>query len=179
MKHAKYLLVLTMMLMAIGCGTDIKTAGQKQIQLAIYTPLCMEVLGGSTVEGAIVQTYPCIDTERRQQWTLTPVDSTGGYQIVNFNSLMCMSVSDANPNPSTPIVQAPCYMPAIPSQVWTLAQAPLPRTGTNIISSLNKQCLDIPQGETVGETQLQVYTCTVGDPAQGFIFKTVVEGTTP
>ncbi|WP_263382472.1 RICIN domain-containing protein [Granulicella arctica] len=157
----------------LGCGSGYKSVKSVQIQLAIYTPLCMEVAGGSTAEGAVVQTYPCLDNQPRQQWTLTPVDDKGNYNVVNLNSSQCMSVSNADPDLSTPIVQAPCYVPAISSQMWSLYPAPAPRIGYNLLSSLNKLCLDVPEGETVGETQLQVYTCTIGDPAQGYVFKSV------
>ena len=107
------------------------------------------------------------------------VDQVGGYNIVNVNSLQCMSVSNADTAPSTPIVQAPCYAPAVPSQTWKFPPAPMPRIGYNFISALDKLCLDVPEGETVGEAQLQVYICTAGDPAQGFLFKQVSAGSIP
>ena len=169
--YTHQLLLLCVTVTTLGCGSGFKSLSPVLIQLAIYTPLCMEVAGGSMAEGAIVQTYPCLDNTLRQQWTIAPVDQKGNFNIVNLNSNQCMSVSNADPAPSTPIVQAPCYVPAIPSQMWSMYPAPAPRIGYNLFSALNQQCLDVPEGETVGETQLQVYTCTVGDPAQGYVFK--------
>ena len=70
-RFVKPLFALFTSFLLCGCGTGFKATGPLQIQLAIYTPLCMEAVGGSLAEGAPVQTYPCIDGERRQQWMLS------------------------------------------------------------------------------------------------------------
>ncbi len=178
-KPSKFVAMFLLLMGIVGCGSGVKKFGPVQIQLAIYTPLCLEVRDASTAEGQVVQTYPCIDNEKRQEWTLTPVDDKGNYNIVNINSMQCMSIDNANPVPSSGVLQAPCYSPATPSQIWSYSPAPLPRIGYNLISNLSGLCLDIPQGETVGETPMQVYTCTVGDPAQAFVLNPVSLGTIP
>jgi hypothetical protein len=174
-------LLLLMVVAATGCGSGAKMSGPFVIQFAVYTPLCLEVADASIAQGAVVQTYPCINGQQRQEWLFKPIGNSISYNIVNANSLQCMSVSDSNTSPSTPLVQAPCYSPASPSQVWTFVPAMAPRVGYNFISALSHLCLDVPQGETVGETQMQVFTCTAGDPAQGFVFGTaapvVIPGT--
>jgi hypothetical protein len=182
MMSKKFFWLLLPLLLA-GCAQEqVSPNDPYQIQLAIYTPLCMEVQGGSMAEGAPIQSQPCQDpSEKRQQWTFPTVGGIFGFNLVNANSGQCISVSDAVAKPSTPLVQAPCFSPVIASQVWTFVPAPPPESGFRIVSALSTPtstlCLDIPQGAVVGNTQLQVYTCTPVDPAQGFGFKQVAIGT--
>jgi hypothetical protein len=179
MKGLKLLVLSVFIVSVVGCGSGVKTSGPFLLQFAVYTPLCLEVAGASIAEGAAVQTYPCISGEQSQQWMFSPIGNSISYNIINVHSMQCMSVSESNPSTSTPLVQAPCYTPASPSQVWTFVPAPPPRTGYNFVSALSHLCLDVPQGETVGETQMQVFTCLAGDPAQGFIFGPAAPAATP
>ncbi len=161
-----------------GCGAVRDAADTVQIQMAIYTPLCMEVKDASTAEGQIVQTYPCVTGERRQEWSFVPLADAKSYFVVNANSGMCMTVTDGRAAPSTPVLQAPCYTPTQASQTWAYTPAPAPMMGYRLVSGVSGLCLDIEQGATAGETPLQVYTCKPMDPAQGFVLAAVPHGTT-
>lgn len=173
------LLTLASSVTVIGCGAVFSQSSTMQIEMAIYTPLCLEVADASTAEGQIVQTYPCMSGERRQEWTFLPIQGTTSFHIVNANSLQCMTVSYGRSAPGTPVIQTPCYVPVQASQVWAYLPAASPKTGHTIVSAINNLCLDIPYGETTGESPMQLYTCKAGDPAQAFILNPVVQGTTP
>lgn len=170
-----------------GCGAVVSQSNTMQIQMAIYTPLCLEVADASTAQGEIVQTYPCVVGERRQEWTFVPIQGTSFFNIANANSLDCMTVSYGRSAPGTPVIQIPCYLPAQTSQEWKYLPAKLTtggatsasNTGYTLVSAINNLCLDIPYGETTGESPLQVYTCTVNDPAQAYTLTPVAQGTAP
>ena len=167
-------------LILAGCGQVGERSNTLQIQMAIYTPLCLEVTGASVTEGEPVETYPCVAGERRQEWSFVPVAGSTGFQIVNTNSLQCMTVSYGNPAPSTPVVQAPCYALTPASQVWSYVPSPGVRNAYQILSAVSGLCLDIPEGATVGTTPMQVYTCNpLVDPAQAFVLNAVAYGSTP
>ena len=163
-----------------GCGAVISQSSTMLMQMAIYTPLCLEVKAGSVIEGEIVQTYPCVAGERRQQWTFLPIPgSASSFHIVNANSLMCMTVSYGRSAPGTPVVQTPCYVPSQASQTWAYIPATTPKAGYRLVSAINNLCLDIPYGETTGESPMQIFTCQTGDPAQAYVLNPVAQASTP
>ncbi len=163
-----------------GCGAVVSHSNTMQMQMAIYTPLCLEVKNGSTVDGEIVQTYPCVTGARRQEWTFLPVAGTASsFHIVNANSLECMTVSYGRSAPGTPVVQTPCYVPSQASQVWAYIPATSPKNGYTLVSAVNNLCLDIPFGETTGEAPMQTFACTSGDPAQAYLLNPVAQGSAP
>ncbi len=173
-------LVLAVPLGFTGCGAVVSKSSTMQMQMAIYTPLCLEIKAGSTLEGEIVQTYPCVPGERRQEWTFLPIPgTTSSFHIVNANSLQCMTVSYGRSALGTPVVQAPCYVPSQASQVWAYIPATDPKMGYTLVSAINNLCLDIPYGETTGETPMQIFTCKAADPAQAYVLNPVAQGSTP
>ncbi len=174
------ILVSTFPLGFVGCGAVVSHSNTMQMQMAIYTPLCLEVQAGSTAEGAAVQTYPCMAGERRQEWTFLPIPgTTASFHIVNANSLQCMTVSYGRSALGTPVVQAPCYVPSQASQVWAYLPATAPKAGYTLVSAINNLCLDIPFGETTGETPMQIFTCKPADPAQAYVLNPVAQGNAP
>jgi hypothetical protein len=154
-----------------------------QIVLAIYSPLCIDVLDASTASGAEVQVYPCGVGKRSQEWQLINAGSSG-YNIVNVNSRLCMSVVNGTDSPDTApgqhVDQETCAANGSASnQVWTMVKAPAGEAGYQFISAASGQCLDLPYGATASVFQLQQYTCTSNDPAQGWTLTSVPPGNIP
>jgi Ricin-type beta-trefoil lectin domain len=169
-----------------GCGVTVgpglgDATAVHQIQLAIYTPLCIDVLDASTASGAEVQVYPCGTGKRSQEWQFSPIGATtaSGFNIVNLNSQMCMSVVNTpDTAPGQHVDQETCTANA-PNQIWTMTKAPGSEAGYQFISAASNQCLDVPYGAAASVFQLQQYTCTPMDPAQGWTTTTVTAGNVP
>jgi Ricin-type beta-trefoil lectin domain len=187
-RTTRFLLLLLLLPLgaAIGCTELDVTMGVKQIQLAIYTPLCIDVQDASTASGAHVQAYPCGEGKRSQEWYFKPVnqDAFGQFTIVNANSQMCMTVlSGPNYPVSAPgefIVQEPCAAnDSEQNQIWTVPAASGGEAGSQIVSLASSQCLDLPYGAVASIFVMQQYTCTDNDPAQGWILNPVTLGSTP
>jgi hypothetical protein len=159
--------------------------GVNQIQLAIYHPLCVDILDASTATGAQLQVFPCGAGKLSQEWTIVPASTTGSlatdgvFAFVNANSKMCMSVSDNNDQaPGQEVIQAACEY-TDPDMQWTIKQAPSGEAGLQIISVASGQCLDLPYGAAASIFTLQQYYCDTDDPAQGWNIHGVSKGTTP
>lgn len=150
-----------------------------QIQLAIYTPDCVDVQDASTASGAHVQIYPCGAGKMSQEWEMRGF--SGGTEFVNANSQMCMAVaSDPDTAPGQYIVQYPCVADGSdPKQLWNVKAAPSGEAGMQFISAVSSQCLDLPFGAVASIDMLQQYTCTDNDPAQGWTLNEVALGNTP
>ena len=87
-----------------GCGASFKT-DPVRIELAIYTPDCVDVLDASTAAGANLQLYACGAGKKSQEWEMIGFgnDQT---ELMNENSQMCMSVVNAPPtSPDTALGQ--------------------------------------------------------------------------
>lgn len=179
----RLILTIPIFFFAAGCGYTVN-GDLKQIQLALYTRDCVDVLDASADSGATVQIYACGDGKRSQEWTLEPVDANANVMIINENSQMCMTVADAPDSPDTApgqlVLQETCAAGKDqPSQLWQVVPAPSGEGGSQIVSAVSKQCLDLPFGAVASVYHLQQYTCTPGDPAQGWVLNSVSPGNTP
>jgi Ricin-type beta-trefoil lectin domain len=170
---------------AAGCGASFKE-DPIQIQLAIYTPDCVDVLGASTAAGANLQLYACGAGKRSQEWELIGFGNSQS-EVMNENSQMCMAVINQPPNSLDSaqgqwVVQEPCSKDGSdPTQLWSIARAPSGEAGMHLVSAVSGQCLDDPYGMTdpPDNYHLQQYTCTDDDPAQGWTLTQVALGDTP
>lgn len=183
MKQLAWFLFVGLCLLAGGCANVNYNAGVNQIQLAIYSGLCLDVLDASTASGAPVQAYACGPGKLSQEWTLKPVTpgSMSQVLVVNANSEMCMSVAD-NPDtaPGQAVIQEGCVGDGSQlNQVWSLKPAPGGEAGFQFISMASSQCLDLPYGAVASTFDMQQYYCTPSDPAQGWQVNPVSLGNTP
>jgi hypothetical protein len=168
-----------------GCGASYKP-DPIQIQLAIYTPDCVDVLDASTAAGANLQLYACGAGKKSQEWQMIGFNN-GQTEFMNENSQMCMAVINNPPNsldssPGQWVVQEPCSKDGSdPTQLWTITHAPSGVAGMHIVSVVSGQCFDDPYGMTdpPDNYHLQQYTCTDDDPAQGWTLNEVALGDTP
>lgn len=179
------LLGLLLPLGLTACAAVTTENGVNQIQLAIYHPLCVDVQGASTAEGAQLQVYACGTGKMSQEWTVKPASLTGSlasdgqFAFINANSKMCMSVSDlGDQDPGQIIIQATCDL-TNPDMLWKIKQAPSGESGMQFISVASGQCLDLPYGAAASVFTLQQYFCTADDPAQGWNIHGVSKGSTP
>jgi len=158
----------------VGCGYTSNNPA-KQIKLAAYSPLCVDVTDESAANKAEVQIYPCTEGRPSQDWLFQPVAGTDQFFVVNVNSQMCMSVLDA---PDTAdhqkIVQESCaYATSQANQIWGIAVPPKGEAGYQLISAASGQCLDVPDGSIATYFQMQQYPCRGFDVAQGWILDPV------
>jgi ricin-type beta-trefoil lectin protein len=168
-----------------GCGASYKP-DPVQIQLAIYTPDCVDILDASTAAGANLQLYTCGAGKKSQEWEMIGF-SNDQSEIMNENSQMCMAVVNQPPNsldtaPGQWVVQEPCSKDGSdPTQLWTIGQAPNGEAGMQLVSVASGQCFDDPYGMTDAPASfhLQQYTCSNDDPAQGWTLNQVALGNTP
>jgi hypothetical protein len=168
-----------------GCGASIDP-DPVQIQLAIYTPDCVDVLDASTAAGANLQLYACGAGKRSQEWVMIGF-SNGQTEFMNENSQMCMAVASDPPGtsdtaPGQWVVQEPCSKDGSdPTQLWTISPAPNGEAGRHFVSAVSGQCFDDPYGMTDAPDtyHLQQYICTDDDPAQGWTLNPVALGDTP
>jgi hypothetical protein len=170
---------LAPLLLLLGCGYS-ADPGVNQIQLAIYTQECIDVLGASTASGAEVQVYPCGAGKRSQEWSVVPVDAQGDVVVINLNSSMCMAVDPASVDaPGERVIQQTCSSDnSALNQQWKLTPQ-VDDPGTRFVSLASQQCLDVPYGETYSTVYMQQYFCTDDDPAQGWVVNPVVAGNIP
>jgi hypothetical protein len=166
-----------------GCGATYNRY-PNQIQLAVYTPICLDVLDASSADGAAVQIYACGAGKMSQEWFINPKQSTDEVQIVNVNSKKCMAVATGTPGgvdaPGQSVVQEVCASEySAPSQLWKIVPTGDGAPGDQIVSVASGQCLDLPYGAIASIELMQQYTCTPGDPAQGWTVNPVQIGNIP
>jgi hypothetical protein len=153
-----------------GCGAS-TNPDPIQIQLAIYTKDCIDVLGASTAPGAYLQLYPCGAGKLSQEWNFVSVpNDVTAVTVVNENSKLCMSVAyPYDTYPGQYIIQAPCD-PTNPDMLWRVQNAPKGQAGLQFINVASGECLDDPYGMTdpPDSYHMQQYYCTAGDPGQGW-----------
>lgn len=156
-----------------------------QIRLAVYDKGCLDVQYAAIADGAPVQFYACGDGKRSQEWLITPAESTSEVQIMNENSQMCMAVSidpasGGISQPGQKVIQETCEpIGTTPSQMWHIIPATNGTPGEQIVNAASGQCLDLPYGAIASIFLMQQYTCTAGDPAQGWTITPVHLGSTP
>lgn len=167
-----------------GCGASYKV-DPVQIQLAIYTPDCVDVLDASTNAGANLQLYACGAGKKSQEWEMIGFGEQT--EFMNANSQMCMAVVNNPPDsldtaPGQWVVQEPCSKDGSDqTQLWTITPASNGEAGRQIVSAVSSQCFDDPYGMTDAPDSfhLQQYTCTPNDPGQGWTFNEVDVGNIP
>jgi len=163
-----------------GCGANLNV-DPVQIQLAIYTQDCIDVLNASTAPGAHLQLYACGAGKQSQEWMINPVPGSQEVLLKNENSKLCMSVdSPYDTAPGQYVIQAACDS-ANPDMQWKIQPAPSGEAGWQFVNMASGQCLDDPYGMTDAPDtfHIQQYTCTPDDPGQGWYNNPVVVGDIP
>ncbi len=134
------------------------------------TPRCMDVAGGSSLNGANIQQWDCLGNGA-QGFRLEPV-SGGYYRLVNQNSGKCLDVEGWSTANGGNIGQWPCVA-GQPNQEFLLEPSEYFYTLRNRHSG---KCLDVEAWGTTNGTNIQQWDC-LGNAAQRFLL--VVSGSVP
>lgn len=121
---------------------------------------CVDVVGGSTADGAEIIQYDC-HGGANQQWTLR--DAGGGYvQIVSAASGKCLDISGASTTDGARAILWTCGSGA--NQQWQRRDA----GGGNVqfVARHSGKCLDLVNAGTANGVRLQQFTCGTGTNQQ-------------
>lgn len=135
-------------------------SGPYTVHPAFSAGVCMDVSGGSSANGAAVQSYSCNGTGA-QSWSLLPVITpTGtGYQVVSSNSKSCLNVSNAAQSNGSLLQQWQCLGTAQSSEIWKIYSFGF---YSELVSSNSGKCIDLTNGNSNNGTQLQQWDCANG-----------------
>ena len=142
----------TVLMMSTGCGVAQYTQnvqatlseGPYNIRPAYAPAVCTDVSGGSTANGAAVQTYSCNGTAA-QLWNLLPVTtpSGSGYQLVSSNSKACLNVSGSSQANGAVLQQWKCLSPAQTAEIWQIYSF---GSSYELVSLSSGKCMDLTNG---------------------------------
>ena len=128
--------------------------------VARHSGKCMDVVSGSTEDGAEIIQYTC-HGGLNQRWQIQ--DAGGGYvQIVSQSSGKCVDVADESTANGGRIIQWPCNGQA--NQQWELRD--VGGGYTQIVSRHSGKCIDVVDGSTADSARLQQYDCHDGNQQQ-------------
>ncbi len=117
---------------------------------------CVEVLGGGTGDGDVVQQWSCHGADN-QRWAFRPADA-GTYAIVNATSGKCLDVYATDRRDGARVHQWSCYDGA--SQQWWLEPA---GNGYFLVINRNSgKCLDVHGYDSRDGARVQQWSCNGG-----------------
>jgi Ricin-type beta-trefoil lectin domain-like/Glycosyl hydrolases family 43 len=128
---------------------------------------CMDVVGGSTADGAGVQQWGCWGAPQ-QQWALIPSNHANYYEIVNQNSGKCLDVPNGSLTDGTHLQQWDCWDG--PQQQWRVINWDGQDNGYYHLANYNSGLVvDVPYSSTQNGTPLQQWEpwTTAGQKWQG------------
>ncbi|GAB3996807.1 hypothetical protein GCM10029992_17950 [Glycomyces albus] len=117
---------------------------------------CMDVVSGSTDDGAEIIQYDC-HGGLNQRWQLQDAGD-GHVQIVSQSSGKCVDVADESTANGGRIIQWPCN--GQDNQQWELRDAG--GGYVQIVSRHSGKCIDVPNGSADNSVRLQQYDCHSG-----------------
>jgi hypothetical protein len=117
---------------------------------------CLDVVGISTVAGALVQQWTCWGGAN-QKWSISAADD-GGYQLKSVNSGLALNVAEASTADGASIIQWPFTDSG--NDTWNLQ--PLGDGYYTIQSVGSGKCLDVTggPGATANGVLIEQWTCT-------------------
>jgi hypothetical protein len=144
---------------------QLKSVGTDTFQLiANHSGKCLEIVGGSTANGASMQQNAC-STGNHQRFRVTSSPST----LVAVHSGKCIDVAGVSTSDGATVVQWTCH--GGPNQQWawsiggtTGANAPPPAGLTSFTAAHSQKCLEIPGSSQSNGAAATQSSCT-GDPS--------------
>ena len=134
-------------------GDDIGGGGQVADIVSRVSGKCVDVVSGSTADGAEIIQYDC-HGRINQQWELR--DAGGGYvQIVAQASGKCLDISGASTANNAKAIQWTCGSGT--NQQWLVRDAG--GGYVEIVARHSGRCLDVISSGTANGTRLQQYDC--------------------
>jgi glucosylceramidase len=128
---------------------------------------CVDDTNGAVSDGTAVQQWTCTVGDTNQEWQFLPT-SGGYYEVVALNDTS--EAWDVTGGPGA-------TSDGTPIELWTYSggtnQQWLPTLQSNgsytfTARNSGNECLDVTNHSTANGTQLQQWTCIVGDTAQAF-----------
>ncbi|MGW0432859.1 RICIN domain-containing protein [Micromonospora sp. NPDC003197] len=127
-----------------------------QIFRLVHAPLCLDVVGGVSPEGAAVQQAECAGSPS-QHWLATPAGE-GTVTLVNVASGLCLDVYNLSTDDGAAVIQWTCN--GGPNQQWRLTA--LGAGQVALVSVNSDKCVDVPEVSTTPGTKLQQWSCNNG-----------------
>ncbi|MCC8246875.1 pectinesterase family protein [Saccharothrix luteola] len=121
---------------------------------------CLDLVGGSTANGGVVQQWSC-SGDKWQQFTLNSVGS-GTYALVNVNSGKCLDIPSGTTNSGVQLQQWSCAGSS--NQQWRLVQS---GSGTyQIVNVASGLCLANKDASTASGAPIIQESCTANTNKQ-------------
>jgi endoglucanase len=137
-------------------GDDIGGGGQTTDIVNRLSGRCVDVVSGSTADGAEIIQYDC-HGGANQQWTLR--EAGGGYvQIVSAASGKCLDINGASTADGARAILWSCGTGA--NQQWTLRDAG--GGFVQLVARHSGKCLDTVNAGTANGVRLQQFACGTG-----------------
>lgn len=125
---------------------------------------CLDVTGGSTASGALVEQYSC-NGGANQEWILTPIGAN--YEIISSKSGLCVEVAGAKTEGDSLIDQGTCSAAA--HQLWNISAQP---NGSKVVSGVGSgRCLHVLNADYAAKTpgNLVIADCSGVENQQYFM----------
>ncbi|MFI6253567.1 pectinesterase family protein [Streptomyces sp. NPDC051016] len=149
--------VATAATVAVGSGAQTADAKAGTYTLAVAkSGLCMDLIGGGSASGTLIQQWGCAAAQSNQQWTLVDRGS-GRFIIKSVASGLCLDVPDASKASGVRLQQWGCGTDQA-NQLWTVKPA---RDNTyQIVSVSSGLCVSDAGASTAPGAAVVQETCT-------------------
>ena len=138
----------------------VKLVLERDTIVSRWSDLCMDVQGGSTANGALIQQWECNETNA-QKFDKTPV-ADGYFLIRNRGSGRCLAVSDAGTQNGALIGQYDCDS-SNQNQHWRSTDPGGNSVGAKwLINRHSGKCVEVPGWATTKGTLLAQLDCVSG-----------------
>jgi hypothetical protein len=122
----------SLLLTGVAGAQPVAAAGFTGIHNAAADHQCLDMPNGSTHRGTQAQVWTC--NGHQQQFWAYYQNSSGGYQIQNLKSLLCLSVLNNSMSPGAHVIQWPCTFSATdPWENWAFFDT----SGSNLYGLVN------------------------------------------
>ena len=150
----------------------VPAAGETYQLSVVKSGQCLDVVAGSTAQGALLQQWGCTSGSRWQQFTAVSAGS-GQFTLVNVNSGKCVDVPGATTTSGVQLIQWTCSGHA--NQRWTFAAS---GTGTYQVKSVSSGLCVSDQGASTASGAAVIQETCTGNSNKRWAFTPVGAGST-
>lgn len=118
---------------------------------------CLDVAGGGTTNGTVIQQWDCGSPNTNQEFTLLSTGTTDVYQLENATSGKCVNVSGGSSDNGTQIQQWDCDANNT-DNLWKL-EALSNKSQFHLVNPKTGKCLDLSQGSSSNGAKIQLWEC--------------------
>jgi pectate lyase len=120
---------------------------------------CLEVAGGSTTNGGLLQQAACGAGSTRQQWRVVS-SSAGGFNLVNVNSTRCVDVPSGSTASGVQLQQWGCGDGTKVNQRWSFAASGAASGKYTVASAASGLCVSDRDGSTADNNPIVQEACS-------------------